>query len=207
MAALEPAVQIREERKSFSTAHLAEVLNLSVFIIRRWTSIGKLPAPSGNNNRYSTEDIDRVFNVLGFTPVPKLKKEENVNWQDTIESGLVLQENGVFVISPSANIDTQGIHEMIKKYGLWESQGLNNHSHIEDYAANPIHQLILAKELIDSWVSKSKALPLYGGKIVIYWNGSVSSTVCIYHMPKMDEDYLRKFDRYLGIKSLIVSER
>ena len=82
-------------------------------------------------------------------------------------------------------------------------QGLNNHIHIQDYIDNPILQLKMAEELIEIWIDKIKKIHPKE-KVIIYLNGAVDSTVCIYLMSRPNKIFLNEFDKYLKIQKCII---
>jgi hypothetical protein len=197
-------VQIREEEKCLAKTHLAEVLAVSVSTINKWTKQGKLSGIT--DTKYTRQDILRILEILDPVPLPKLSKKNEVRWCECVESKLVVHKNGLFAIAPSIEIDYRKIDRIIAERGVWDAQGINNHEHIDSYAKNPILQLVLAEKLIESWIRKVMALPLNKETVVIYWNGRVDSTVCLYLMSEMNEAFLKNFDRQLGIKKCNISQ-
>jgi hypothetical protein len=200
------SIQIREEEKSFSKAQLAEVLNISRSTLNRWILLGKILSPTVNNKRYSKENLKLIFKKMNFEPTVDLNENNRTIWQDIENSYLILKSGGIFASYRLANQENQLIiDKLIKDYGLWDAQGLNNHEHIKDYIKNPILQLFLSEKLIGLWINQVKKLKPKG-KIVIYWNGHMDSTVCIYSMRELDNEFLQNFDRYLKIKNIVISE-
>lgn len=198
-------IQLREEQKGFSRVHLAKALEVSSTTITRWTQKGKIPPPGGANGKYTQWDITEIFNRLGHVPYPKLRGNVKKEWDLCITASLVIYKDGLFLdATPGGNI--QGFEEMTDRYGIWNAQGLNNHEHIRSFVKNPILQLFLAKELIESWIARARALPIREGHVIIYWNGKVDSTLCIYFMRVLDEELLEQLDRHLGIERLFIKE-
>jgi excisionase family DNA binding protein len=199
-------VQIRQETKSFTSSQVAEALGISNSTLRRWIKARKISPPSGQNYRFSEENIEDTFKKLDYTPFPRLRGKAKKNWDETQRATLVLESGGIFVVSP---LGTRGnrrwVRGMVKKNGIWAAQGLNNHEHMKEYITNPVHQLILSKEIIDIWIEQVRKLRPKG-KVVIYWNGAVDSILCIYLMKMPDEKYLRKYDRYLGVRKCVIRE-
>ena len=191
-------VQIREEEKGFAKTHIAAALGVSVSTIDKWTKQGKIPRPT--SNRYNRHDILRILAELKPVPVSRLNDKNRIRWRECLESRFVVYKGGLFAISPSIKVNYESIDQTIGERGIWEAQGINNHEHINSYIANPISQLMLAEELIESWIKKAKALTLDRGTVVIYWNGRVDSALCVYLMLQMNESFLEDLDKYLGMK-------
>lgn len=199
------SIQVREEEKALARTHLAEALKVSPATIRRWTEKGTIPRPSGVNGKYTQWDISDIFSKLRHVPHPRLRGNVKKEWNLCVTASLVIYEDGLFVNATSGN-SNQTFEKMIARYGIWDAQGLNNHEHIRDYVKNPVLQLCLAKELIESWIARARALPEQDGHVIIYWNEKVDSTLCIYFMRALDEVLLEQLDRHLGIERLVIKE-
>jgi hypothetical protein len=145
MPMTETIIQIREEEKSFAKSHLSEILNVGPSTISRWIKIGKLPSPSGHNGKFSKKDIEAIFEIFRHVPITILSEEGKQAFNELMDSSIIIEGHGVFNISPKAIGGIQRIQDMIKEYGLWNAQGMNNHEHMKEYIKNPILQMLLAK--------------------------------------------------------------
>jgi len=199
------SIQVREEEKALARTHLAEALKVSPATISRWTEKGKIPRPSGVNGKYTQWDISDIFSMLGNVGYPRLRGNVKKEWNLCVTADLVIYRNGLFVDATSGD-STQTFGKIIARYGTWNAQGLNNHEHIRDFVKNPVMQLFLAKELMESWIAGARALPEQDGHVIIYWNGKVDSTLCIYFMRAFDGGLLEQLDRHLGIERLVIRE-
>jgi len=101
--------------------------------------------------------------------------------------------------------DDVWVKDLIDEFKLWNAQGINNHVHIDPIVKNSILQLIISKELISYWIEQVREVKPKK-KVIIYWNSSVDSLLCIYLMPEEGEEFLEKFDKYLGMRKCIISE-
>jgi hypothetical protein len=199
-------IQIREEEKAFSKSHLAEALNITNSTLNRWIVNGKISCPNGYNKRFLIEDLKAIFKEVNYKPNVKLHGKAKKDWSELINSHMVIKSGGIFLVSPLLCRENQTkIDNMIKEYGLWNAQGLNNHEHLKEYIQNPILQLILSENIINVWIEQVWKLQPKG-KVVIYWNGSVDSTVCIYLMHKRNEKFLEEYDKYLRMRKCRITE-
>ena len=203
---MKTVVQIREEEKAFSRPQLAEVLNISNTTLKTWIAKGKISSPTGYGGRFTKVDIKGIFKRLAFLPTVRFSGKGRKRWNDVVKSRLVLERGGIFAnLHQKARRKNIEILNMIEDYGLWDAQGLNNHEHLREYVKNPILQMILSEQLIEKWIGEAKVLKPVG-QVVIYWNGSVNSTVCIYLMHKLKKGFLEEYDKYLRIRKCVVTK-
>jgi hypothetical protein len=200
-------LQIREEERLFFKKDLAEALEISKSKLNKLIDKGRLPHPTGRNNRFTTDDLVKAFKSLSIPPCIKINPKTIEDWIDTIECKYTLVDNGIFAVSPSVTGDpVEGIEKMIEDYGIWNAQGLNNHEHMDYFTDNPIMQHFLAENLITSIIRHLPELKT-DQKVVIYNNGPRNSEVCVYLAGKDDEAFHLNHDRYLRIKKVKVTER
>jgi hypothetical protein len=199
-------IQIREEVKAFSKSHLSEALNLSNSTLNSLIANGKISCPTGYNKKFLIEDLKTIFKELNYKPIVKLHGKTKRDWAELKNSRMVIRSGGIFLVSPVSYRENQiKIENTIKEYGLWNAQGLNNHEHLREYIKNPILQLILSENIINIWIEQVRKLQPKE-RVVIYWNGSVDSTVCIYLMPKTNKKFLVEHDKYLRMRKCRISE-
>lgn len=191
------SVQIRQERKHFRKTHLSRLFNVNRSTIEKWINERIIPKPK--NNCYTEKDLTVICQKLKYQ-LGGLEEKAQKDWRELLNSQLYLDGGGIFLGGKKI---TRGfkktVKKMIKEYGLWNAQGLNNHVHVFDYSSNPAVQAILARQIINVWLEKIKELAPTK-KVIIYWNGPVKSTVCIYLLPPSGAQFLKKFDKYLRME-------
>lgn len=200
----EGVLELREEEKFFTKKDLFEGIGVSENKLNLWIEKGKLPKPSSSKG-YSREEVETILQISGVGYSVPLQGEAKRNWNELLNSELILENGGIFVLAPSACKSSGNLKEMIKQYGVWNAQGFNNHEHLADYTSNPIHQMLLAKELIENLKEKVCKLGI-GEKVIIYWNGSKDSTVCIYLNLSVNDNFLKEYDRQLKMEKMRVLE-
>lgn len=193
-------LQIREEEKKISKLELAKCLGVDQNQINKMISDGLLPQ-SVDKNRFFPGELIVFLEKWPSRPSFEFKNEY---FEDLINSVLVKEQGGIFVVSSDGYpSEYDGMSDMIEKYGIWKAQGLNNHVHLKDIVQNAVHQILLANKVIDEWVANICKLQL-PENCVIYWNGSIDSTVCIYLTDKADDSTLDEYDIQLGIEKINV---
>jgi len=196
-------LQIREEKKQISKNELAGYLGLNQTQTNELINNGFLPQDVENNSWCPSELLSQLQDSEAF-PSFELDDDSKADFGEILSSILVIEKGGVFVISSDiypSNYD--GMSDMIERYGLWKAQGLNNHIHLRDIVANPIYQIILADRIVQTW--KKEICRLNSSEsYVVYWNGPIDSTLCIYLKGNEDNNFLKKYDDYLKIKSVSV---
>ena len=71
-----------------------------------------------------------------------------------------------------------------------------------DYVKNPILQYFCAVYTINQWIKKIRNLQI-NGEVIIYLNGRMSTTICIYLQSAYDQEFLENFDKQLRISEVI----
>jgi len=200
-------VQLRKEKQLFSRRHLAEVLDITPSTLNKWIKEGTISCPTGDKGRkYLSEEIEEIFEQLNFTVKAKLDARTKKDLNEIKASKLKIINRGIFLISPLANRDSYThLRELTQRYGLWSAQGLNNHIHMRDYLKNPILQLLLAKDVIGGWIDQIRRMSVKG-LAVIYLNGKMDSTLCIYWMTRINNKFVLDYDKVLSIGECTVRE-
>ncbi|MCP4672272.1 MAG: hypothetical protein GY857_13300 [Desulfobacula sp.] len=197
-------MQLREEEKKISKYDLAKYLNIDVGEIKNLITNGLLPQ-SINEDRFFSSDL--LLDLKKWDPPPhqfRLKKDNESYFKGLITSILVEESGGFFVVSSDIYPSKfDGMFDMLERYGIWNAQGLNNHIHLNEIAENPIYQMALADKIIKSWHIQLCKMKL-SKKCIVYWNGIIDSTICIYMKNGVSDTFLRKYDIQLGIKNISV---
>lgn len=198
-------MQIREEEKQTSIITLASCLGVDVNNVPELINNSMLPK-SIQNNRYFSSELVAFLLKWPSLPAFEVGDEGNEYLNDLLESFLLEEQGGIFVL-PQHDYQPQhhSMSELIAKCGLWNAQGINNHIHLSEITENIVHQALLAQTIIDKWIVKINSLQL-SNDCVVYWNGPVDSTLCIYLTAGNDLNFLKEYDDYLGIKSILVRE-
>lgn len=199
------AVQLREEKKLFPKKYLAEVLNMSTSSLTRQIESGRVSRATGENKQYLREDLEKIFKELNIMPKVKLHGKARAYFEETKASKLKVIGKGIFLVSPLAKHSETRLRQLIQRYDLWSAQGLNNHIDMAQCIKNPILQLMLADEIVESWIQQLRRIASRGWAIV-YLNGRVDSTICIYLMSRMNREFLERYDNFLGIKECYIRE-
>lgn len=199
------AVQIREEKKLFPKKYLAEVLNISTSTLTRWIETGRVSRATGEKKQYLREDLEKIFKELNFMPKVKLHGKARAYFEETKASKLKVIGKGIFLVSPLAKHSETRLRQLVQRYDLWSAQGINNYIDLVQCIKNPILQLVLADEIVESWIQQLRRMALPGWAIV-YLNGRVDSTICIYLMSRMNREFLERYDNFLGIKECYIRE-
>lgn len=194
-------IQIREEEKQISREHVSRSIGISQKQLVKVLNNDPKAEAILKKEKYSKRDLNKILGFLNIEPKAILKKKRKKSWENLLESKICIEADGLFLIDHSIDYDKPLFYDLINEYGIWNAQGLNNHEHIADYAIDPITQLYLAEKVVSKYISRLKKLK-HPGKAIIYWNGDVDSTVCIYLQKKNDDKFLKNFDNQLGISKI-----
>ncbi len=196
-------LQLRVEGKNIRIDELKKFMNIDNKKFDNMIYDGIIPESINKNILYPNNFI---FNLKKFNYLNSFKsiKFDKNYFNDIVNSNLIEESGGIFLISSnSSELKYHNMSDMIEKYGLWDAQGLNNHIHMEDVTKNVVYQMVLAGEIIEKWKELICTLKL-SKNCVIYWNGKVKSTICIYLLGETTDDFLEKYDTHLGIKNVFV---
>lgn len=197
-------LQIREEEKVIPRFYLAEILNISRSLLYGKVKKGEIKEPK-NSMGYTRTEVEHIINKINKNFAQKVITEYGHKLADYKKCGFIFKSGGIFLISPKATKNYESeLSKLIEDYGIWNAQGLNNHIHLNDFDTNPISQLFIAQDLIDSWVDKFRSLDCKEN-IVIYWNGLKNSTLCVYSKNNVDDNFLSDYDNYLKIKNCLIT--
>jgi len=197
-------IQIREEEKQISFSHLSQAVGINSKKLIELLESKQQGGAVYLKETCSKNDLNKILHYLNINSEVLLSKEKKRSWDSLLESKICIESNGIFLIDPSSNYDEPLFKNLINEYGIWNAQGFNNHEHINDYVTNPIAQIYLAEKVISNYVNQLKELK-HPGKGIIYWNGNVDSTVCIYLQKDNDESFLKKVDNQLGITKISIT--
>jgi hypothetical protein len=196
-------IEIREEEKKIPRKYVAEAIGVCDSTLARWISAKKIQHPSGQQSKFTRGDIEKVFSQLSKKRQSKMRRNMRRRFNTVLNSELVLESGGVFTKAETSTWSAGSWADTIDDMGLWNAQGINNHEHLEGFTSNPVFELFLAEKIIEAWIKKLRQLS-GGKKFVIYWNGKIHSTICIYTITEQDYDKLNSFDAYLGMEKTIL---
>jgi hypothetical protein len=206
-------VQIRKQDKILAKSHVAEAFGISRATLNRRIKEGLIDPPTGRRSKYSLKDVEKLYERFGM-PAVRLRGRGKAYFEDTVRCNLRVIGGGIFLVSSkvktkgeSALIEEVGEYkQMIKRYGLWDAQGLCNHIHLSECSvSNPVLQLILAGKVTNSWIEKLKEIRPKA-KVLITWLGAVDTILCVYLMSPEGETIVDKFEREQQIKGVSVTE-
>jgi hypothetical protein len=196
-------LQLREEEKQIGPDELIKSLGINQNKLNQLVNVGLLPRTVKKGNSFPSE----LFSCLKkwkSLPLSDLSDESNEYFHDLITAKLLQYNGGIFVVSLDSHPQNfHGMSEMIERYGIWKAQGLNNHIHLNEITDNIVHQIVLAGYIIESWIKEIFEMQLSGG-YVIYWNGTINSTICIYSLCNVKNGFLEKYDAELGIETISI---
>lgn len=199
-------MQLREEEKKIKKYDLAKYLNISVEEIKDLIT-NKLIPQSISEDKFFSSDLLQHLEKWGTPPQVKLTKENEDYFKDLVTSVLVEESGGIFVVSAEIyQSQFDGMFDMVEKYGVWKAQGLNNHIHLNEIVENPVYQMIVADKIIRVWQTQLSKMKL-SQKCVVYWNGSIDSTICIYMRHAVSDSFLLNYDAQLGIKKVAIKNK
>jgi hypothetical protein len=187
-------IQLLVEKKKISKSDVAEAFGMSRKTLNRRINDGVIPPPTGHNNKYTKNDIEKIFEVLGMPSVrPKSKGKRY--FQEVMQSNLLIENGGIFLVDENVEYSDMKKHftDAVNKYGLLDAQGLCNHVHmIECGVSNPVFQLVLTEQIVNRWINLAGALKSRK-KALILLSGRVNSEVCIYLVTPKEELLFEKF--------------
>ena len=197
-------ILIREEEKQIPKSDLADAVGMDTERLNNKVKQLNFIKDFHNMTFFNKNDVLKIFKKLKFYYSHPVENKQ-VDWNELLDSSFVIEDNGIFITAPSIQYKENHFKNIIKKYGIWDAQGLNNHEHIKDYTNNPALQLLLTDKLIRNYLKKLEDLnEEFYGRIVIYVNGKKDSTVCIYIQENENEKFLENYDNYLNIKKIMV---
>jgi hypothetical protein len=198
-------IQIREGIKCIPKVYLAEALEVSPSTLNRWIEKGKISAPTGERNSFTRIDIEKILDELDFVPKVKFARYCKREWNIIKNGPLYLRSGCVFTRCYGEEGEDEVLDRLVGNNGLWNAQGGNNHEHMDTYIKNPVLQLVMSKELIEHWIEEVKRIKPKE-KVIIFWDGEVDTTVCIYLKHIISDKFMREFDRREEGTELIVTE-
>jgi hypothetical protein len=192
-------VQIREEIKRYSLSHLSKALKISASELTGM--IANAQEELLGKDKFNRDEVKEILRLLQKKPEITFYKGKKY-FERSMNCSVQEVDGGVFLIDREINFDEEEVlstRNEIKIEGLWRTKGLNNHVHLKDIVKNPIAQMFLAEELIRTWTEEFKKLSLEE-TLIVYWNGRVDSTVCLYLRHNIDEPFLEEFEKHLRMK-------
>jgi predicted DNA-binding transcriptional regulator AlpA len=197
--------QIREQEKQIPRRHVADFVKISRSTLWRKVKSGDLPGPE-NLKGYSRQEVENLLPGSSGRFSGNATRKKRRYYEDLKTCGFESVDGGVFLFDRKTCKNPRSVFsKMIKTYGLWDAQGLSNHVHLDHLARNPIDQIYLAQDIMDTWTECLKQGPA-DGDYVIYWNGLVDSTLCVYSRENVGDEFLEKFDQHLRIKKCFINE-
>lgn len=195
--------QIREEQKELKRLDLLEGFGINFQKLKQLVGDGVLPSSLLSGKFYPAELVNSIQNWNGIDSINRYV-EDHEYWNALKICLLQKVHDGIFLIDPESDEPIEdGFLSMIRTYGVWKAQGLNNHVHMPDITSNKISQILLAYELIDLWHNLLTKLNM-SDKCVIYMNGRRDTVICIYFIGGVKENILKRFDAELKIKHIII---
>lgn len=148
-----------------------------------------------SKERLTQYDIESVTQFLFLKDI--LGEYELSYFLDIINLKLIVINDCVFLVSQCDNTSDYYV-DLIREYGAWNAQGLNNHVHLRDCSRNPVVQYYLAHILLQKFYYNIKSLNLCDD-FILYCNGKYDSTICIYLARGVDSMFLCNFDKKINI--------